>query len=211
MRKFVLGALLLLSTLSFGQPRVNEVLPKFIETSDSFSNATQYEYSSYSGKWIEEKNNDTNFFQKIEFKTIEYNSIKYYVMVIHELDGEYKYPSIKQGFYTWNSLRAYIYTSEQYTTLKNYQSVSSNYNEIRSSAINDDGIYGLELSVINTLKNNRKPFYKATFKIKKENENTIRFILPLKIEYNVLEKYYGFDKKYFEATLVDFNKIFTLK
>lgn len=210
MKKLFLGALLLLSTLSFTQPRVNEVLPKFIETGNSFTETTQYEYSSYSGKWVEKKNSENSFFQKIEFKTIEYNSIKYYVMVIHELDGAYKYPSIKQGFYTWNSLRAYIYTSEQYAALKNYESVSSNYYEIRSSVISNDGMDALELSVINTLKDKRKPYYKATFKIKKEDENTIRFILPLKSEYSILEKYYGFDKKYFESSATNFNKLFNL-
>lgn len=210
MRKLLLGALLLLSMLSFAQPRVNEVLPKFIETSNSFTETTQYEYSSYSGKWLEKNNSEKYFFKKIEFKTIEYNFIKYYVMIIHELDGAYKYPSIKQGFYTWNSLRAYIYTSEQYTALKNYESVSSNYYEIKSSAISNDGMDDLELSVINTLKDKRKPYYKATFKIKKEDENTIRFILPLKSEYSILEKYYGFDKKYFESSSTNFNQLFNL-
>jgi hypothetical protein len=211
MKKIILGALLLLSTLGFSQPRTNEVLPTFVETSNPFSNTTEYEYSSYSGKWNERKNEKNYFFKKIEFKKIEFNSEKFYVMIIHEVDGAYKYPSIKQGFYTWNSLRGYIYTTEQYNSLKNYQTTLSNYNEVRASAISDDGMQDLELKVINTLKEKSKQYYKPYFKIKKEDDNTIRFILPLKREYYSLESYYGFDKKYFESNFLDFDKLFNLK
>lgn len=168
MRKLLLGALLLLSTLSFSQPRVNQVLPTFIETSNSFSNTTEYEYSSYSGKWIEKKNEKGYFFKKIEFKTIEFNSEKFYIMIIHEVDGAYKYPSIKEGFYTWESLRAYIYTTEQYNSLKNYQTTLSNYNEVRVSAISDDGMRDLELKVINTLKEKSRQYYNHILELKKK-------------------------------------------
>lgn len=210
MKKLLLSLVLLFTILSFGQPRVNQILPKFIETSNSFVETTQYQYTSYNGKWSEKKNDGDYFFKKIEFKTIEFNSIKYYVMVIHELNGGYKYPSIRQGFYTWDSLRAYIYTNDEYNDLKNYKSVSSNYNEIIVSAISNDGLENLEISVINSLKENKKPYYKTIFKIKKEDENTIRFILPLKNEYRILEKEYGFDKKYFESSIINFNNLFNL-
>lgn len=210
MKKLLLGGLLLLSVVGYTQPRVNEVLPKFIETGNSFTETTQYEYSSYTGSWKEIKNDNQFFFKKIEFKTIEFNSEKFYVMVIHEVDGAYEYPSIKQGFYIWNSLRGYIYTAEQYQRLKEYQTIISNYNEVRASDISNDGMLDLELKVINTLKEKSKPYYKPSFKIKKEDDNTIRFILPLKREYSSSESYYGFDKKYFESKITDFDKLFSL-
>jgi hypothetical protein len=210
MKKLLLITLLLFSVLSFSQVRVNEILPSFIEISNPLIETNHYEFSKYNGKWDEKTNEGSYFFQKLEFRTIEHSQIKYYVLIIHEFDGAYRYPSIKKDFVSWSSLRAYIFTSEQYNILKKYNAVSSNFPEIVTDAISNDGLEDLNIKIINILKSKQRTNYNATFKIKKEDENTIRFILPLKSKYRILESNYGFDKKYFETTILNFDNLFNL-
>lgn len=67
---------------------------------------------------------------------------------------------------------------------------------------------GLEIDVVNVIKNKRKPYgKKSPLKIKKEDDKTVRFILPID---PILESTYGFDKKYFESTFSSFYNLFNL-
>lgn len=209
MRKLLVLGLLLVSGLGFAQERVNQKLPDFLESSNQFKETIGYEYHDYNGQWSEENNDKGYFFNYLEFKTYEYKAQMYYVLIIHELDGEYRYPHIKQDFYTWNSLRAYIFTRDEYLKLKAFGKGKSKFTEISVPDTNGRGMDDLRIAIANTFK---ETYYSssATFKIRLENDKLVRFILPIKLKYSSLESMYGFDKKYFESNTSDFKELFNL-
>lgn len=214
MKKLLLGALLLLSTLSFSQDRVNDETfnIRFNKIGKKLETCSGFQYWEYKGEWAEYKTSKEgcnrlgyeNFYFMF-FTEISYNKEVFYILNIKSIDGSYKYPSIKKGFYSYFTIRSYIFTEKEYNNLKNYTSAKSiiSFETIDYSMKEsiEQSMENLRINSINAIKN--KYGSKNEFLIKVENDNTIRFILPLKDK--TWKKDWGFDKMYWETTKTNFN------
>ena len=215
MKKILLLLLIVTSNL-FSQPRTNEVRPEFEKVGKSLNEVVGWTFGSTKGVWVEsKKENGLNSLGEISFYNmfftkLKYENIDYYILNIVIIDGAYKYPTIKSGFYTYKLINSYIFEEKDYLKLKNYENGNSKYSQIHtlidSEIIEEKELSDLRDNVLTTLKSNYSN--KESFKIKKESDDLIRFILPLKSEYKILEKNWGFDKKYFEVSKTEFDKIF---
>lgn len=224
MKKFIyLLVLFLISTNFYSQQRTNGEQLKFESIGKSLDNATGWRYDDLQSKWIETKRNEnfgennssTVSFYEIFFTKIKYNELTYFILNINYLDGAYKYPNIKQGFYTYNVIRSYIFSENDFLNMKNYGSgITNNYSFntlIDAKKVSDKGIEDLRLNTIAALKSNSKSSYsKFEMKIKKEDDKTVRFILPFKTGEDFLSKSWGFDKQYFEVEKEKIDIIFNL-
>jgi hypothetical protein len=217
MKKVVLIFVLSFTTLLFSQPRTNEVKIQFEKVGNSLKEATGWEFDTLKGVWVENKTNngqnncaETNFYN-LFFTQIKFENKDYYVFNINSLDGAYKYPSIKKGFYSFNIIRSYLLDEIEYNKLKNGESGTSKYYEIStlidSKIIGEKELNDLRDNVVVRLKGNN-PKTTNLIRVKKEEGDLVRFILPLKAEYKVLEKYWDFDKKYFEVSKKEYDKMF---
>jgi hypothetical protein len=217
MKNIFLILILSFTTISFSQPRTNEVKLQFEKVGNSLKEATGWKFDSLKGEWIEEKtkngqnNCDSANFYSLFFTKIKYENKDYYVFNITTLDGAYKYPTIKSGFYTYKIIRSYLLDEIEYNKLKNGESGNSKYYEITtfidSQNIGEKELNDLRDNVVVNLKGNN-PKTTNSIRVKKEEGDLIRFILPLKTEYKILEKYWEFDKKYFEVSKKEYDKMF---
>jgi len=214
--KLLYLVLLLISFNLYSQQRENEAKIEFDKVGDSIVEATGWTFYSYNGEWSEiKKENGVNRcgeinFYKIFFSEITYNSKKYYSYNVVSLDGTFKYPAIQKGFYTYKIITSYLFKEKEYGKLKNYKSAKSKQKV--TTYIDNENIGEKEL---NKLRDNIVFYLKKkitssrnTIKVKKESDEVIRFILPLKEKYKSLEKDWGFDKKYFEVSKSNYDKLF---
>jgi hypothetical protein len=217
MKKVFLILVFSFTNLLFSQPRTNEVKIQFEKVSNSLTEATGWKYDTLKGEWVENKTNngqnncdETNFYT-LFFTKIKFENKDYYVFNINSLDGAYKYPSIKKGFYSYNVIRSYLLDETEYNKLKNGESGTSKYYEITtfidSKNVGEKELNDLRDNVVVRLKGNN-PKTTNLIRVKKEGEDLVRFILPLKAEYKILEKYWDFDKKYFEVSKKEYDKMF---
>lgn len=217
MKKVFLILVLSFTTLLFSQPRTNEVKIQFEKVSNSLKEATGWEFDSKKGEWVESKTNlgqnscaGTNFYN-LFFTKLKFENKDYYVFNITSLDGAYKYPSIKSGFYSFNVISSYLLDEIEYNKLKNGESGTSKYYEITtlidSQNIGEKELDDLRDNIVVRLKGSN-PKTTNSIRVKKEGGDLVRFILPLKAEYKILEKYWDFDKKYFEVSKKEYDKMF---
>jgi hypothetical protein len=217
MKKVLLILVLSFTTLIFSQPRTNEVKLQFEKVGNSLKEATGWKFDSLKGVWVENKTNngqnncdETNFYN-LFFTKIKFENKDYYVFNITSLDGAYKYPTIKSGFYSFKVIRSYLLDEIEYNKLKNGESGTSKYYEITTfidtNNIGEKELNDLRDNVVVKLKGNN-PKTTNLIRVKKEEGDLVRFILPLKAEYKILEKYWDFDKKYFEVSKKEYDKMF---
>jgi hypothetical protein len=217
MRKLLLGALLLLSTLSFSQPRVNEQRIDFDKIGNKLETASGFQFWKHRGEWSEYKTSKEgcnrlgyeNFYYMF-FTEMTYNTEKFYILNIKSIDGSYKYPAIKQGFYSFYTIRSYIFNQKEYNNLKNYKSgkssISFETTDYSSKKSIEELMDDIRINTLNAIKNNYGSKNELLLKI--ENDNLIRFILPLMDK--TWKKDWGFDKLYWETTIENFSILFKL-
>jgi 6-pyruvoyl-tetrahydropterin synthase len=223
MKKILFGLILLINLNIYSQQRVNGETVKFEAVGKSLNESVGWEFDNIDNKWIENKKDkfgknlsSTENFYEFFFTKIKNNGEVYYILNIIYLDGDYKYPSIKKEFFTYNVIRSYVFNEADFLKMKKYESVSTNYypyiTYIDSKTISQNEIEELRINTISALRDKLKSKSEAyEMKIKKEDEKVIRFILPFKINgvYSMPE-YWGFDKQYFEVEKIKFDMIFDL-
>jgi hypothetical protein len=151
MRKLLLGALLLLSTLGFGQDRVEPV--KKLSTSPFTTWLTMvnaYDYDETAEKWINRKNycidaegdgsvkisekykkiteaksHTKQNFSEIGIMKIKYDGVDYIGICFKRIEGRYRYPAIYEDWYTELSYNIVVYKMEEIDKLKSLDSVTT--------------------------------------------------------------------------------------
>lgn len=214
MRKILLGITLLFSIITFSQERVDESKLEFNRFGQSIYPSEWYVEN---GVWVSKKQ-----FNYVQFKSLTYYGSEYFILIISEVvyngggyysSGYYyrgRYYS-SGGYYSSPSsgeqIRCYIFNQTQFKKLKNFEDVISNYSEI----LNYDNGKTLLYQIKESLDSGTTIFQKYKLKLKKENENTVRFILPFGLlTQNFIKKEFGFDKKYYETTLLEFTNFLLL-
>lgn len=123
MYKILIGIVLsCLSTTIYSQDRVNLVPEKFNAKSPKISFATLWTFDE--PKWTSRSNYHNGHeynFNYIRFGEIKSDTTSYYILIKNYNDGEYKYPSIYEGWYGFKSISFHIYTKESYNKIKNIQ------------------------------------------------------------------------------------------
>lgn len=202
---FLLAMLATVSINSFSQSRVDEVRPEISPIIAEIGKTPLWEFSKYDGKWHKDY---SSAYKKIELRSIVVDNSKYYIMSILQLEGTYKYPSIKQGFYTYDCYTSYIFNEKEFNNLnanggeiKGYFSTSYSVSlEIDPVKLRDD--------ILRQIKYGEKKYYEYKFSMKKEGESAYRFIVPAK--YASLSEDWGFDKKYYEIDSKSFNPFLSI-
>ncbi len=202
----------------------------FESSSDTLKTAKGWSYNSTLGEWVDYENvisydksykdkykslqgeymmsNTYQNFLNIQTKTIIYKDTLFYVLIIEKWSGAYKYPSIKQDWYTFKEVVAYIFKKEEYQKIFNVDNIlelkTKNFVRMRLIYENYDEIKFLDLiqTELSTVKSKYSSDY--TFPLMKSKEGTIRFYIP---DYFSTYSKYDFEKKYFETDIKNFNKI----
>lgn len=123
MHNFLIGIVFLFIPLSIhAQDRVNLIPEKFNAKSTKISFATLWTFDE--PNWVSRSNHynghDYNF-NYIRFGEIKSDTASYYILIKNYNDGDYKYPSIYEGWYGFKSISFYIYTKKSYDKIKNIQ------------------------------------------------------------------------------------------
>lgn len=138
MRYSILLLILLINHSLFSQSRINRQPINFINESERINQTTGWYYNEQKGEWV--SYNGLIFFEKItqagpqdnlvsfrsrtkqnyeslQFKTVKVNNETFYVLIIEQWNGKYKYPTLKQEYYYWLDTFGYIYTETEYRKL----------------------------------------------------------------------------------------------
>lgn len=234
MRKLLLGALLLLSTLVVGQDRINDEKFKTISTSKPIISAIGW---SKHGEWVSNKNviyhyklfkDKTKYNSEIKynvsstsqnfismfFKKIIYKDTTYYCLYITKWDGAYEYPSIYQNWQYFKAEKIHIFTEEEYKKLLDIQttpiileSKKNLSNPLCKNCGSQDSSINYELK-----RQDSSPLvYKMIVKKSDDGQN-IRFQLPNfegdgPIYWKNENLIKDLDSNYFEISLEQFNSI----
>ena len=141
-------------------------------------------------------------FVSIQTKTILYNGIKYYILVVDKWDGYYEYPSIRENWTEVERIYGYIFQESEYMNLlndsKSQNSKASWLVSIDKSIYNDIVFLDYIQSALNGSNYNS-----YVFRVNKVNTGLIRFQLPGYGSPDDIE----IKDEYFELKIEDFNKI----
>lgn len=112
-----------ISSIVYSQERVNLIPERFDAKSPRISFATLWTFEE--PKWVSHSNrrndgNDYNF-NYIRFGEIKKDTTSYYILIRNFNDGDYEYPSINRGWYSFKAISFYIYTKQSYYQIKNIQ------------------------------------------------------------------------------------------
>lgn len=225
MKKFIIFSLVLLfSTNSYSQARVNRAEIKFGNQSAVLNHATGWSYNSTLGEWVEHQNvisSDKKIFwvsqhpqnfMGMQFKTVSVNNTKYYVLIVEKLKGLYLYPEIYADWREWVEIFGYIFSEKQYSKIWDFDTTDSVikittklWTSVRRE--NKDTLLNLIHSELLSKENEGKCMFPVT-KAEVENEEFIRFYLPKCSPFSFLTHLSAnFDKEYFEVTTSEFEKL----
>lgn len=190
-----------ISSLVFSQKREDGVMIDFLKTGDSLTKANLYWYDNDKEKWIEKLNAVNSYFGVPQFKMIIVDNKKHFVMCVKTVEVRYKYPTLEQGRYIADIYKGFIFSEEEYSKLKNLSSAFTEYDEVTTSNLD---LEEFRVRVIKRLKGEIGGGGRLPMKVKKEDDLTVRFMFPEKEESWRIP----FEKRYFETSLDEFNKLF---
>jgi len=204
MIKYFFSFFLIFTISVYSQERVNGTKVDFINETEILKRPTLHFYNEKNEEWDTQKELFYNDFNKFSFLKINYENVNYYVLKLKTSEVLYRYPNLKMNPYVNKFLIGFIFEEEEYNNLKNYTDASCLFYEIRTSTINDEDF---RFKVVNYLKS-KTDYLKDTFKmkVKKENDKIIRFRIPENLEANFIP----FDKKYYEISKGEFDKLLKL-
>lgn len=114
-------------------------------------------------------------FSTLQFKTVIYNDVEYFVLIMPFWTGGYKYPTIYEEWRYWEEVQMMIFSKQEY--LKLFELENSNVDNINISEYIYCRTYCSNRSILNiirsTLESNYKSFH--TFLIYKASDGSIRF------------------------------------
>jgi hypothetical protein len=226
------------ATILIGQARENRKPLSFTQSSQTINHATGWAYNSTHGEWIDFDNvissdkkmkelkknrlpeylhsrNEQSFIS-LKVKTLEVDSITYYVLIHEKWKGRYKYPNIYEDWQFWKVTYGYIFPKEEYLKLSK---LDTSY--VSELTTNKRVMYGAqfykfdEQAFLNYVRKEilkeagpydeyEKPY---VFPIKitiADGKEYIRFYMPEK--FGLYDKY-DFEKSYFELEPEQFGKL----
>lgn len=228
MKKFSIFILLVFSiNILFSQERQNRNNILIKDSSKELKSATGWIFRETTGKWVSNHNlidvayafdycaksnyrvfqshQEQNFVQ-LQTKSFMCDSVLYYVLIVHSLDGWYDYPSIMEGWHVKNIITYSVFSEEEYKKLYSVNGtiqlcgqsiqtndVSENINDLLYECLNNDHSYRV---------------CDCIWMIRRSDEGKIRFLLPYHSYYckpNNLK--FDFENLYFETSLESFDSI----
>lgn len=146
MKNLILLFVLAISTVSFGQDRVNRKTINFDLSSGIVKNATGWAYNPVLGEWVDYENviekskdykteykslkgeymmshRDQNFIS-FQTKTININNDTLFVVLLERYGGRYKYPALQEDWYTFKKNEAFIFKKEEFEKLINLDTIT---------------------------------------------------------------------------------------
>jgi len=225
---FILLSLILTFNL-FSQARVNAERPVFLqEESYTLTEAVGWRYYKSIGEWISNNNVITvsknssgsvaasqalDNFKSMQIRTISYQNVRYYLLIINKWRGYWRYPNIKEDWIVTNAFEGYIFSANEYDKLKNIEGLITPValaNVDLTYCRNDNERLDKIIEVLL-----RPSTVVYIFPILKSEEGNIRFNLPNMVSNpSNRNSYYGypfnFDESYFETDLDNFNRILYL-
>jgi hypothetical protein len=190
-----------ISTFIYSQKRTDGVVNDFIMTGDSLTKANLYWYDKDKEKWIEKENAVNSYFGTPQFKIIIFNNEKFFIMTVKSIDVRYKYPTLEKERYIVDIYKGFIFKESEYLKLKSLNTASTDYGEIRTTNFD---LEEFRIKVLKRLKGEIGESERFIMKIKKEDNVTIRFMFPETEESWRIP----FEKRYFETSIDEFNKLF---
>lgn len=137
MKKFIIFLFMAITMCATAnaQERVNEVKYSFNNHSKLVRHTTLWLYNNDIGQWKSKKDKST----AIGIKTFVYENTLYYVLYLQYANGAYKYPNIREEYYSWIDECFAILSEEEYKTITNvngyhrfefysYSELKGNYN-----------------------------------------------------------------------------------
>ncbi|MEN2413077.1 hypothetical protein [Flavobacterium mesophilum] len=228
--KKILLILLSLSAISnlTGQERVNRPKLTFNSTSEVITKAIGWSYNSKLGEWIDYANtiNDDKSYKtkyktllgsymmshnenfiSIKTKSLIYDNVDYYILIIEKWKGSYEYPAIMENWREYKQINGYIFTKSEYMKLQKLEEnsvlITPNLVYIGSLYEKYDETKFLDLIQTELSKNKSESSIKYAFNVTKTKEGKIRFLVDLIPPYSDFK----FDKQYFETDIENFSKI----
>ncbi|MBB1195014.1 hypothetical protein DNC80_15215 [Flavobacterium sp. SOK18b] len=212
-----------------GHERVNRQKLIFNSSSDIMTKATGWSYNSTLGEWIdyenvissekiyknELKNSQGEYmmsratsFLNISTKSLIYNNIYYYVLIIERWNGAFKYPALRENWYTFKQTNGYIFTKSDYLKLQKLEGSlilqTPNFVYMGSNIEKYDETKFLDLIQTELAKNKDNNSNQYALFVTKPKEGIIRFNLS---DYYIANSTSILDKEYFETEIENFSKI----
>ena len=165
------------------------------------------------GYITESKSRTPQNFNEIGVISVNYKDKKYIGLALEKVEGTYRYPSIKEDYYTFESHYVYLFEEDELRKLENLNG------ELELKVFL--GTYGdrfLSEKKYQSCYENLKFLFEAgrnledeIFKLKRtesEGEEVVRFLTPQTI--SRYGKLIDFDNHYFEVSLDKFNELISL-
>lgn len=219
---------------TFAQERINRGKLEFTSESMVLNKSVGWSYNNAIGEWVDYgnvicsdktyKSSDKEYtvryklsganmmsrteqnFNSLQIKSLTFNDVKYYVLIVDKWDGNYKYPTLNQDWTFFRKTCGYIFNELEYNKLKNIKSDTTTKINI-THFIEDINVYKENkfLELIEFELKNTPNCDTYSFNLIKSRDD-IRFFIPSKADYID-----SFQYNYFETSLDNFEKLSILK
>lgn len=209
---------LICAVTCFGQERVNRGKLSFDNSGPILNNITGWSYDETVGEWVNykgvlvpgkgkynsgiAKSFHFNNIISLQFKTLTYNNVQYYILIWAKWEGAYKYPYIHVDWEWWKTKNFMMFTKEDMNKLKNLTNepitieVPTLSRTSYANTISDEDVIQKEMGYYLDHVHQRK----CSIVIYKATDGAIRFMFDDDV-YN----YNSINKQYFEITETDYS------
>jgi|GEM_PF-1422072 len=228
MKKILFAFVMMNSTLSWGQDRVNRIKHTFSSSGETIAATTGWAFNNEAGEWVGYQNLissdqyknypslkgsryhkskcSRNTFESLTFKKLVYSDTTYYVLVVDAVEGSYKYPSIQEDWEDYNTIRGYVFTEAEFKKIKNHQNGKIYFSAGGSRYDYSQGDELLINKIISTFQN-RGYLFESGYQMKvtkTDDGKNVRFLLPQREStYSPVD----FKNNYFEMEVEKFNAL----
>ena len=148
-------------------------------------------------------------FNKMNFRIMLVNSKKYYLLSKYN-DGKLHVSySQNRSLSLYSDIDVYVFSEKEYNNLLVLKDAIILYEDKVDNIQPERTLERIYLEIMKQQKNDKEEF-SSILKIRKINDNTLRFtFIPQTLHQEYL--YYDFQDLYFESNISDFNKMLNLK
>lgn len=208
--------------ICYAQERVNRPKLSFNTEGAIISNITGWYYNDIIGEWVKSiglleaekkytnmgpswRSHSYNNIISLQFKTITYNDISYYVLVWDKWTGAYKYPTIYEDWEYWRTKIFFMFTEKDMEKLRN---LTNNPSTIEILTLTrgrlDQNVQ--DVDVIQYEMNNNFQ-QKSKIEIYKATDGSVRFLF----KEGLFSGIHKIETSYFEISELDYNKLMNIK
>lgn len=210
MNKYIISLIVLIFCLKvYSQERTKAPVYKFDKIGKVLNqkDAPKFTYNEVNKSWLEEKKHPFDF-KNIQFKKIILNDSAYYVLIINSVTDGYRYPNIKQDYYVINRNKALIFSELEYNKISKYSFGICEFEEINNFENEKELLYQVVYNIENQKKDGNID-RSNLFIAKRENENTVRFLLSSDCCFKKKDelKNYSISNSYFETSQEIFSSL----